>query len=31
MTTLRVAHEVRRPFIAHANWLEIGWALRREF
>jgi RimJ/RimL family protein N-acetyltransferase len=27
---VRVAHEVRRPFIAHANWLEIGWALRRE-
>ena len=28
---VRVAHEVRRPFVAHANWLEIGWALRREF
>jgi RimJ/RimL family protein N-acetyltransferase len=28
---VRVAHESRRPFIAHANWLEIGWALRREF
>lgn len=27
----RVAHEIRRPFVAHANWLEIGWALRREF
>jgi RimJ/RimL family protein N-acetyltransferase len=27
----RVAHESRRPFIAHANWVEIGWALRREF
>ena len=26
-----VAHEIRRPFIAHANWLEIGWALRRKF
>lgn len=26
----RAAHEVRRPFVAHANWLEIGWALRRE-
>lgn len=25
------AHEVDRPFVAHANWLEIGWALRREF
>jgi RimJ/RimL family protein N-acetyltransferase len=28
---VRAAHEVRRPFVAHANWLEIGWALRREF
>jgi RimJ/RimL family protein N-acetyltransferase len=28
---VRVAHEYRGPFIAHANWLEIGWALRREF
>jgi RimJ/RimL family protein N-acetyltransferase len=28
---VRVAHEARRPFTAHANWLEIGWALRREF
>lgn len=28
---VRVAHESRHPFIAHANWLEIGWALRREF
>ncbi len=28
---VRVAHESKRPFIAHANWLEIGWALRREF
>lgn len=27
---VRTAHEVRRPFVAHANWLEIGWALRRE-
>jgi RimJ/RimL family protein N-acetyltransferase len=26
-----VAHESHRPFLAHANWLEIGWALRREF
>ena len=26
-----VAYEIPRPFIAHANWLEIGWALRREF
>ena len=28
---MRVAHEIRRPFVAHANWVEIGWALRREF
>ena len=28
---VRVAHEIRHPFAAHANWLEIGWALRREF
>lgn len=28
---VRVAHESRRPFVAHANWLEIGWALRPEF
>lgn len=28
---VHVAHESRRPFVAHANWLEIGWALRREF
>lgn len=28
---VRVAHEIRHPFIAHANWLEIGWALRHEF
>jgi RimJ/RimL family protein N-acetyltransferase len=28
---VRVAHEIRRPLVAHANWLEIGWALRREF
>ena len=28
---LHVAHEIPRPFIAHANWLEIGWALRRKF
>jgi RimJ/RimL family protein N-acetyltransferase len=24
------AHESERPFRAHAHWLEIGWALRRE-
>lgn len=28
---VRIAHETRRPFVAYANWLEIGWALRREF
>jgi len=28
---VRVAYEIRRPFLAHANWLEIGWALRRKF
>ncbi|MEU4363330.1 GNAT family N-acetyltransferase [Promicromonospora sp. NPDC023987] len=28
---VRVAHGAGRPFVAHANWLEIGWALRREF
>jgi RimJ/RimL family protein N-acetyltransferase len=27
----RVAHGTGCPFVAHANWLEIGWALRREF
>lgn len=28
---VREAHQSQRPFIAHANWLEIGWALRRQF
>jgi RimJ/RimL family protein N-acetyltransferase len=28
---VHAAHENRRPFIAHANWLEIGWAVRGEF
>jgi RimJ/RimL family protein N-acetyltransferase len=28
---VRAAHEISRPFVAHANWLEIGWALRRGF
>jgi RimJ/RimL family protein N-acetyltransferase len=28
---VRVAHETGRPFVAHARWLEIGWALRRGF
>jgi RimJ/RimL family protein N-acetyltransferase len=27
---VRAVHESRRPFTAHANWLEIGWALRHE-
>src|SRR5918999_1400061 len=28
---VRVAHEIRHPSITHANWFEIGWALRRKF
>jgi ribosomal-protein-alanine N-acetyltransferase len=28
---VREPHETRSPFVAHANWLEIGWALRHEF
>jgi RimJ/RimL family protein N-acetyltransferase len=28
---VRFAHGATRPFVAHANWLELGWALRREF
>ena len=28
---VRVPHASPRPFVAHANWLEIGWALRHEF
>jgi RimJ/RimL family protein N-acetyltransferase len=28
---VHAAHQSPRPFIAHANWVEIGWALRREF
>jgi RimJ/RimL family protein N-acetyltransferase len=28
---VRVAHDNPRPFVAHANWLEIGWALRHEY
>lgn len=28
---VRAAHESPRPFVAHANWLEIGWAVRRKF
>ena len=27
----RAAHDVRRPFIGHAHWVELGWALRHEF
>ena len=27
---MREAHESERPYKAHAHWLEIGWALRRE-
>jgi RimJ/RimL family protein N-acetyltransferase len=27
----RAEYETRQPFAAHADWLEIGWALRREF
>ncbi|MDQ3456252.1 MAG: GNAT family N-acetyltransferase [Actinomycetota bacterium] len=27
----RAAHRIRHPIVAHANWLEIGWALRHEF
>lgn len=27
---VREAHERARPFLAHAHWLELGWALRRE-
>jgi hypothetical protein len=25
---VRAAHGADRPFVAHASWLEIGWALR---
>ncbi len=28
---VRIAHESRRPFVAHANWVEIGWALCPQF
>lgn len=28
---VRAAHESHRPFVAHAHWLEIGWALRGGF
>ena len=28
---VRAVHDSRRPYPAHASWLEIGWALRRPF
>ena len=28
---VREAHPSPRPFLAHANWLELGWALRGGF
>jgi RimJ/RimL family protein N-acetyltransferase len=28
---VRAAHASAQPFAAHAHWLEIGWALRRDF
>ena len=28
---VRVPHDNERPFVAHAHWLEVGWALRRRF
>ena len=28
---VRAAYDVGHPFVAHAHWLELGWALRREF
>jgi RimJ/RimL family protein N-acetyltransferase len=28
---VRTVHDSHRPFVAHANWLELGWALRGEF
>src|SRR5579875_1383522 len=28
---VKAAHESTRPYTAHANWLEIGWALRPQF
>jgi RimJ/RimL family protein N-acetyltransferase len=27
----RAVYEIHRPFIAHANWVEIGWAIRGGF
>jgi RimJ/RimL family protein N-acetyltransferase len=28
---VRAVYSDRRPFVAHANWVELGWALRREY
>ncbi|WP_328472731.1 GNAT family N-acetyltransferase [Actinoplanes sp. NBC_00393] len=28
---VRAVHESRDPFPAHADWVELGWALRHEF
>lgn len=28
---VHVPHEDRRPFVAHAHWLELGWAVRHPF
>lgn len=28
---VRAPYDVHQPFSAHANWFEVGWALRREF
>jgi RimJ/RimL family protein N-acetyltransferase len=28
---VRKAHEITEPCAVHASWVEIGWALRREF
>jgi RimJ/RimL family protein N-acetyltransferase len=28
---VREPYRTRRPFVAHANWLEIGWAVRGKF
>jgi RimJ/RimL family protein N-acetyltransferase len=28
---VREAHEIAEPRAVHASWVEIGWALRREF
>jgi RimJ/RimL family protein N-acetyltransferase len=28
---VRAAQETDRPFVAHACWLEVGWALRRQY